>query len=95
MNQLVAQKLGQYGAVANAGLGAAQNTGQFGANTAGNIGGLLQGIGQNTGNAMLAGAAGRNQIINAGIGGLGQIAGNYFGSPQQSGGFNMIGGNPF
>jgi len=94
LNQLVAQKLGQYGAVANAGLGAAQNTGQFGANSAANIGQLQQGIGNTQGNSQLAIGGINSGMINGIAGGLGQITGGL--TPGYSGGdFNMIGGNPF
>jgi hypothetical protein len=94
LNQLVAQKLGQYGGVANAGLGAAQNTGQFGANSAANIGQLQQGMGSTMGNAQLAMGGINANMYNQLAGGLGQIAGglNLGGKTPD---FNMIGGNPF
>lgn len=94
LNSLVQQRLGQLGGIANAGLGAAQNTGVFGQNASQTIGGLQQGMGAAQGNALLArGGATSNAIGNI-VGGLGQIAGglNMGGS---GGDFQMIGGNPF
>lgn len=94
LNQLVAQKLGQYGGVANAGLGAAQNTGQFGANSAANIGQLQQGMGFDRGNSLIALGGINANMYNQLAGGLGQIAGGLnLGSKSPD--FQMIGGNPF
>lgn len=96
LNQLVQQKLGQYGAVANAGLGAAQNTGQFGQNSANAIGGLQVDIGTALGNSQLIKGAVNSNMYNNITGGLGQIAGGLMNSGGgSSNDFQMIGGNPF
>lgn len=95
LNSLVQQKLGQLGGVANAGLGAAQNTGVFGQNAANTIGGLQHGIGSEMGNATLVGGGAQANLIGNIAGGLGQVAGAYFNRPSGGGDFQMIGGNPF
>jgi hypothetical protein len=73
LNNLVNQKLQQYGGISSQGLGASQVLGGFGTNNANAVGQQLTNQGQNTGNSMLASAAADKAVassISSGIGGI-------------------------